>query len=244
MIALFPAVACVQADMRTFQSRKGWDRSEHRGSLTGVAMTTQFSLFGGEEPPSSLRPPASSAAARQGGRHSLFFALAPMTADAEAIVEAGTRIARECGVRGKALEARRLHVSLYAIGQYEDVFPQRLVDMVMPAAANVAHAAFDVAFDRAACFSGAGAFVLKSSTDDALSALHAFRRALGTALADAGLPITDRKMTPHMTLSYGAVAAPELAIAPVRWRAREFVLIDSHVGRHLHRVLGRWALAD
>jgi 2'-5' RNA ligase len=214
------------------------------GHFRYTIMTNQFSLFGADEPPTDRRPPASSAAARQGGRHSLFFALVPMTEEADAIAESGARIARECGVRGKALEASRLHVSLYAVDQYEDVFPQRLVDTAMSAAGRVRHAAFDVAFDQAASFSSAGAFVLKSSMDDALAALHAFRRALGMALADAGLPITDRKMTPHMTLAYGTAAKPELAIAPVRWRAREFVLIDSHVGLHLHRRLGCWALAD
>lgn len=210
-------------------------------------MVDQFSLFGGDDPASGSRPRASSSAAatdREVARHALFFALVPRTQDAELIAEAGRRIARECGVLGNALEPSRLHVSLYTVGDYEDVLPQDLVDTLISAAGRVSHSAFDVAFDRAASFSSARAFVLKSATDDALASLHAFRRKLGMALADAGLPITDRKMTPHLTLSYGTGVASELAVAPVRWRAREFVLIDSHVGRHVHRVLGRWALVD
>jgi 2'-5' RNA ligase len=221
---------------------------ELRIDLKGNVMTEQLALFGGDEPSSGSRRPAAAAVAtnRKVSRHALFLALVPGEQDAQAISMAGRLIARECSIRGNALEPSRLHVSLYTVGEYGDIFPQDLVDTVMAAATRVVNPAFDVVFDRVATFGGAGEsrpFVLKSATDDALATLHAFRRALGMALADAGLPITNRKMTPHMTLCYAAQVAPELAIAPVQWQAHEFALIDSHVGAHVHRVLGRWALA-
>jgi 2'-5' RNA ligase len=214
-------------------------------------MGDQFLLFGDEpSPPAPRRPSASpvpAATVRRQPGHSLFLALVPTSEDAAGIVESGRRIERDCGVRGRALEAERLHVSLYPVGAYDDVLPQELVDAVRAAADKVTHPAFDVVFDRAATFGGAAQsrpFVLKSGDDGLLVPLHAFRVALGVALADAGLPITDRKMTPHMTLSYAPQVAAEIAMAPLRWRAREFVLIDSHVGQHEYRMLGRWALTD
>jgi len=29
---------------------------------------------------------------------------------------------------------------------------------------------------------------------------------------------------------------------PIQWAAREFVLIESHVGAHIHEVLACWSL--
>lgn len=67
---------------------------------------------------------------------------------------------------------------------------------------------------------------------------------LGVALANAGEHVTQRRIAPHMTLSYQGRPVPETAIEPVRWRAHELVLIDSHVGLHHHEVLARWRLQD
>jgi len=38
------------------------------------------------------------------------------------------------------------------------------------------------------------------------------------------------------------VLAEPLAIAPIAWRAEEFVLVDSAVGRGRHDVIARWPL--
>jgi 2'-5' RNA ligase len=47
-----------------------------------------------------------------------------------------------------------------------------------------------------------------------------------------------------MTMSYSGRAVAEHAIEPIRWTAREFLLIDSHVGKTYHEVVGRWRLGS
>jgi 2'-5' RNA ligase len=45
-----------------------------------------------------------------------------------------------------------------------------------------------------------------------------------------------------MTVSYGGANLGERPVEPLRWSAREFMLIDSHSGAHVHEVLARWPL--
>jgi RNA 2',3'-cyclic 3'-phosphodiesterase len=61
-------------------------------------------------------------------------------------------------------------------------------------------------------------------------------------LADVGRRTTNAKTTPHMTFAYGEQEIAETPIEPLRWRAENLVLIDSHVGGHRHEVLGSWPL--
>ncbi|WP_294765577.1 hypothetical protein [uncultured Rhodoferax sp.] len=73
--------------------------------------------------------------------------------------------------------------------------------------------------------------------------MHQFRQALGIALADAFRYLkVKREFTPHMTLAYKGRLGLEHPIAPVRWPAHELVLINSHQGKTVHEVLGRWPL--
>ena len=206
-------------------------------------MSDQLSMFD-DEPgdggaPSHRKPVATRL---RPARHDLFFALRPAAGDAAAIARSGARIVRELGVGGELLEAERLHVSLFALATYDEVFPELLVAAASAGASRVRHAAFEVVFDRAASFGKGDTLVLKSATADATPELHGLWRALGIELADAGFPITDRKMTPHMTLAYKCRVVPETPVAPIRWIARDLVLIDSHVGKHRHDVLGHWTL--
>ncbi len=174
--------------------------------------------------------------------HAVFFALAPGMVAAGAIVESGRRVSRDLGIGGKPLEADRLHVSLYLVAHYVDVFPREDIAASMRAADRVRFPAFDVVFDRVAKF-GADrtAFVFKAGPDEPLHALHDCRHALGRALADVGRRVTAAKTTPHMTYAYGAQDVAETPIEPLRWRAEHLVLIDSHVGGHRHEVLGCWS---
>jgi 2'-5' RNA ligase len=46
-----------------------------------------------------------------------------------------------------------------------------------------------------------------------------------------------------MTLLYDWKSIPEQTVAPIQWTAREFVLIQSHVGQNRpYTVLSRWPL--
>lgn len=214
-------------------------------------MSRQLSMF--DEPPEdgSGAPVDERLAAipdvrvNEGGTigHSVFFALAPGVAGADAIVQSGGRVSRNLGVGGKPLGADRLHVSLYLVAHYIDVFPREDIAAALRAADRVRFPAFDVVFDRVAKF-GADrtAFVFKAGPDEPLRALHDCRHALGRALADVGRRITAAKTTPHMTYAYGAQDVAETPIEPLRWQAENLVLLDSHVGGHRHEVLGCWPL--
>jgi len=201
----------------------------------------QRSLFD-EAPGAQSWPPLRSSASGPGapGLHSLFFAVVPDAADAARLHAHARRVQDGLGLRGRALEAERLHVTLHLVGDDADEPADVEVARWCRAAALVRGAPFDVLFDRVATFGGSGRpLVFTSSADTGLHALH---RALGMALADTGEPIRRRQIAPHMTLSYRGRRTAETEIEPVRWSARDLVLIDSHVGEHVHEVIGRWPL--
>ena len=183
--------------------------------------------------------------ANEGGTvgHAVFFAFTPGSARAGAIVDTGRRVLRELGASGTLVEADRLHVSLYEIAHYVDVFPREDVAAAMRAADRLRLFAFDAVFDQIAKF-GAGrtAFVFNAGRGEPLRALHDGRNALGRALADVGRRTTNAKTTPHMTFAYGTQEIAETPIEPLRWRAENLVLIDSHVGGRRHEILGCWPL--
>jgi 2'-5' RNA ligase len=81
------------------------------------------------------------------------------------------------------------------------------------------------------------------SGTDGTRQLTAFREELGEALRGQGLRVR-RGFTPHMTMTYDRHVVAEHVIEPIRWRAREFVLIRSHVGKGIYDVLGRWPLTE
>jgi 2'-5' RNA ligase len=62
----------------------------------------------------------------------------------------------------------------------------------------------------------------------------------GSAIRTDRLHLT-LAFTPHVTLAYGDQQLPEQAIGPVSWRAADFVLIHSELGRTKYNELGRWS---
>ena len=174
--------------------------------------------------------------------HSLFFAVVPDPADASRLHAHARRVEAHLGLTGRALEAERLHVTLHLVGEEGDAPAQAEIARWCRAAASVRRAPFEVLFDRLSSFGGDGhPLVFTSADDTALLALH---QALGIALADTGEPIRRRRVAPHMTLSYRGKRLAETPIEPVRWRANQLVLVDSHLGDHVHEVIGRWSLQD
>ena len=202
---------------------------------------SQFDLFA--PPPSPPGPPASRRLESAASTHDVFFALRPDVADAKRLVAHAAREDVRLGVGGKQLEAERLHVSLYAMGRHErgDPFPQADVERWMQAASTLCVAAFEVVFDGVATFGGkTNPLVLKSRAGAGVAGVRAFQRELGIALANAGETVRDRSFEPHMTMSYGGMRIAEQSTPPIVWTPGELVLIDSHLGQHVHEVLGRW----
>jgi 2'-5' RNA ligase len=158
--------------------------------------------------------------------------------DAAMIAALGERMNSQHALKGTLVEAHRLHVTLFDLGDYVQV-PADKVAQASNAAASVPMPAFDVAFEKSMSYAK-GALVLCADDEESVSALRAFRQRLGEALADAGLK-PSRSFTPHMTVAYARRKLEKHALeAPVRWTAGSLVLIDSHVGEGVHEVLGRW----
>lgn len=146
-------------------------------------------------------------------------------------------------LRGKPLASDRFHVTLFhlddSVGLRTDI-----VEAASAAATRVNAAPFDVTFDQVTSFDvrrEKSPFVLTS--DHGNEALHAFQTALGMRLREAGLArYVTSGFRPHLTLAYDAhVVAPE-PVAPISWRAGEFVLVHSLLGKTRHIPLARWPL--
>lgn len=153
---------------------------------------------------------------------------------------------RDEGLNGSAIRADRLHVTLIHIGDYAGSLPQSVVADILTTAASLSETAFDITFDCAGSFAGAPGkhpFVLLGG--EGVEALTAFRDRFFKEVLRAGVRTLSREaFTPHVTLAYGDRRLPERAVGPVCWRATEFVLIHSEVGRATYNTLGRWPLAD
>lgn len=148
------------------------------------------------------------------------------------------------GLRGNAIRQDRLHITLIHVGDYANALPGSVVAALRDAADALAVAAFDIALDRVSSFSGApGRHPHVLLGENGVAALKAFRKDLLTSVVRHGVkPLSRQEFNPHVTLSYGDRRLPERPIRPISWRAEEFVLIHSEVGRSIYHALGRWPL--
>jgi 2'-5' RNA ligase len=152
------------------------------------------------------------------GKSNLFLAIVPEREVALQAVETGRDIARRYGLSKSPRPHELMPVSLNGIGKYPD-FPDDIVFAVSAAMATVKAAPFEVNFDRAMHFASAKA---------------------------VGLNFTyNPRFMPHMTVLYDEMPVPEHVLAePVRWIAREFVLIRSFIGKSEYEYIDRWPLLD
>lgn len=203
-------------------------------------MSEQFTLpgFDGASPGAQSLVKAVEKSPRGRAPHSLFFSIFPDADAAKTIAIQAARWGREHGLISQPLRAHRLHVTLHDLGGYVEL-PPDVVTAARAAGAAVVAGAFDVVFDRAMSFPSSGTYVLCGGAGTAQ--LAAFRLSLGQSMAKAGLPVK-RSFTPHMTVLYDRHPIAEHAVEPIAWTANEFVLINSHVGKGVHEVLGRWFL--
>jgi RNA 2',3'-cyclic 3'-phosphodiesterase len=152
-------------------------------------------------------------------------------------------VSAELGLRGKPLEADRLHVTLYYLGEFTAPRPD-VVALAARAAASIATPLFDVKFNRLMSFERRRRLPLVLSSDAELVELESVHRALGAALFNGGFaPPADRQYTPHVTLLYADQGIAERSVEAVGWTAREFDLVRSVPGRPAYESLGRWKLA-
>ena len=139
------------------------------------------------------------------------------------------------GMDGRPVEASRLHLTLFHLGDYTEL-PPGLITQAAEALAHLETKPFTIQFDQIGSFGnrgGYGDFVLTASHgNEALRALH---QQLATHLNAAALnQYTKGSFTPHMTLAYEKPAVPFQSIEPVIWPAYEVVLIHSLLGKTRH----------
>lgn len=174
----------------------------------------------------------------------LFFALFPDAAAVARIGELIRMLRGEHGLRGRALPSDRFHVTLHFLGDYpQDLWPQ-IAGRAAEAASRVRLPPFDARFDYVASFAAhrkEAPLVLRSEAGrDALRALQA---RLGLALRSLGSLIrAGHGFEPHLTLMYDEREIAAQSIDPIAWRAEEFVLVRSRIGRGEYEPLGRWPL--
>ena len=197
----------------------------------------QFNLFGSQETLSTPKPKDKSTVLAT-GRFKLFFALRPLPEAAQAIAQKSVELGRIHGIQGSLVLADHLHISLHSVGLYETI-PQSALDAACRAGAALHSDGFEVVFDQAMSFNQ-GTYVL--CPGEGTQAIQGLYLSLGMAMADAGFAKRAANFTPHMTLSYRGQLVAKHSIAPLRWRACEVVLINSHQGAGVHEVLGRWPL--
>jgi len=170
----------------------------------------------------------------------LFFAVLPDEQAAARLIDVQARLVNRHSLRGKLMKPDRLHVTLRLVGNY-DGLPASTVDEAKRAADGVAMDPIDIAFSHAASFGG-DAFVLFRG--EGSGALVALGDAIGVAMAKVGLKASAGHFkTPHITLLRHPARVPEEPVEPVRWTAREFVLIHSRAPYTEHIVKGRWPLS-
>lgn len=128
----------------------------------------------------------------------------------------------------------RLHITLQPIDDARHLSPLRMARLLRTLAAFVAES-FDVRLRR-----------LNGNTlrCGKTAALHRFQTGLVASLVEAGFDLPDYRFRPHLSLCYGALQQRNVAIPPICWRAKEFLLIKSIYGQGRHELLGRWSLHE
>jgi len=173
----------------------------------------------------------------------LFFAVFPSAEAATQTAALAGQIRAARGIRNKALAADRFHITLYHLGDYPGL-PAEIVAAANASAEALEMAPFEVTLDRVVSFKGRpGNRPLVLTGAEGVAALKAFHAALGSSMMKTELGRWVRpQFNPHLTLLYSGHEVADHAVAPVRWMAREFVLVHSELGRNRDNIVGRWSL--
>lgn len=169
--------------------------------------------------------------------HRLFFAVMPDPDTAARIARMKGWLRSEVHVTARLLGTDRLHITLHTLGDFVHV-PDVIVARACAAAAAIDVQPFGVTLDRVSSFGRP--LVLTASAGQ--GALADFQRELGDALRSAGLRVSSARFKPHLTLLYEEGKFGQRAIEPITWTVREFVLIDSWLGKTHYDIKGRWPL--
>lgn len=175
----------------------------------------------------------------------VFVALRPPWPIAEQFYSRATQLCSSARIVGSQRPFFILHMTMLPIGGYLGRLPRVLLEAIDAAVSMVRFPAIEIVLDEAASFKTRkenAPFVLEG---DELTDVCALRLAALAALRVKGLNIPARTTySPHMTVAYSRRRSPRVSVEPFSWKAREFQLIESWVGRTKYVELARWALRD
>ena len=165
----------------------------------------------------------------------LFLALWPDPRARDALAEVARSLAKlACG---KPVPAAKIHLTLAFLGE---VAPER-VDAVRDVARSVRGAPFDLVLDAMGSFRKARvAWVGSSRPPEQLVRLQSD---LEAGLRARDFALEERPFAAHVTLARKvALEVPPAAMAPIGWRAGEYVLASSETGSGRYSILEGWSL--
>jgi len=169
-----------------------------------------------------------------------FFALLP---DAEARSRID-RLARDLSLRlrasGELRGPEKYHVTLRGIAAPDGPFGQN-VTMARRVADVIRRTSFAVMFNQVASFGKPPKYAFSLTTRADLLAANSLSAMLLDDLRHAGLKVDASSFQPHVTLFYDSKRREPIDLPELRWRVREFVLIES-IDRRPYQILGSWPL--
>ncbi len=174
----------------------------------------------------------------------LFFALKPDPQAAQQAHAIANRHRLDRSMRGYPLAKDRLHITLLSVGGFFGFVPDEFMHLAVGIGDAMSMSPIEVTLNRAVSFArktGKRPYVLLGG--EGVAGVMPLHCGLVSAMFRSGLDVPVRSsFNPHMTLLYDHAHHPEAPILPVSWTAREFVLIESHVGLTRHIERGRWLL--
>jgi 2'-5' RNA ligase len=140
-------------------------------------------------------------------------------------------LSRRHGLTGRHRPDDVLHVSIAGFGPYK-MIPFAQVNALRHILSRLEFSGFDIYFDRAASFQGSYENPLVLYSDDGNQALIELERSVGKLLEPYFGKPAHGTYRPHMTLLYDRrKIVAEWIEAPIRWRVRELVLVESLQGQ-------------
>jgi 2'-5' RNA ligase len=174
--------------------------------------------------------------------NSVFFALYPDSYAARRLDRIAWHLRHKHRLSGRPIADRRLHVSLYNIGDCARLTSEASAD-IDEAMTAITMPPFLVAFNETKCFNGGQKQPIVLVGDDGVAGLMLFQRELVAALGKTGIGRRKpRPYNPHITLLYDERRIPDQPVEAISWVVREFVLVCSLRGQGRHIPLARWAL--
>ena len=166
--------------------------------------------------------------------HRFYFAFRPDQTASEAAMEIVSKLSLE----GSPVKRENLHVSLFPLWEGEKI-QKDMIEIASTLVQAIDGKPFDFKFDTLASFAqGRRHCVVLTASHDPFEIYNLQRKFVSRfeGMVQAG------NLKPHMTLFYADAPVEKRAVVPVRWQAREFLLIHSFLGQGRQEILGRWPL--